>query len=103
SSASGVRATHAYTRPGVYRVRLTVTDDEGATTWIERGVSIVDSRPTALAHPRTARHGAHVRLPYLVTDDVRVDRARIDIRVGRRDVRFDRSIRSRSSSGFVTW
>jgi chitodextrinase len=101
--ASGDRVTHAYARTGFVRIHLTVTDDEGATTSLDRFARITDERPTAIARDRTARRGARVKLSYRVKDDVRVARVQIDIHVGLRAVTFKRAVGARSSARSVTW
>ena len=43
TTGSGATATHEYTRDGTFTVRLTVTDDDGATTTVERDITVTAS------------------------------------------------------------
>jgi hypothetical protein len=102
--ATGLSVTHAFARSGAYTIRLTVVDDEGAQSSIERTVTIVDNRPSAKALSRSARRGALLRLPYRASDDVELRRANVQIFSGSRLLASTtRSIGSASYSGYVTW
>jgi PKD domain/Divergent InlB B-repeat domain len=102
--ATGLSVTHAFARSGAYTVRLTVVDDEGAQSSIERTVTIVDSRPSATASSRSAHRGALLRLPFRASDDVQLRRANVQIFAGsRRLASTTRTIGTASYSGYVTW
>ncbi len=57
-TASGVRAAHVFTRPGVYRVRLTATDDSGLTQSADDLVRVLD--PSSDASRETGGGGSRV-------------------------------------------
>ena len=48
ATATGDRATHVYAKGGTYPVRLTVTDDKGATATTERQVTVAEPAPNQL-------------------------------------------------------
>lgn len=63
TTATGMRPSHAYERPGTYTARLTVTDDGGAQASDSATVTIMNRAPTANAGPdRTATAGQAVSL-----------------------------------------
>jgi PKD repeat protein len=49
ATATGATASHAYTAAGTYTVRLTVTDDEGATGTIQQPVTVTAPPPAPSA------------------------------------------------------
>jgi hypothetical protein len=98
-----VNVKHTYNRRGVYVIHLTVTDNEGATTSAVRSLVVMNIPPTVLARARSGRRGARVRLAYKVSDNVRVERARIEVLAGRDSATYNRKIHARSRSGFVWW
>ena len=66
ATANGVTATHEYATAGTYPVRLTVTDDGGATATVQRSVTV--SAPAPPDQPGEPGHGA---VPVRQPGDVR--------------------------------
>jgi PKD repeat protein len=57
TSATGGRVSHAFARSGTYGVRLTVTDDRGATATALKTITVNNATPTAaFGAPESLRH-----------------------------------------------
>jgi PKD repeat protein len=54
TSATGEQPAHTYAQPGLYQVKLTVTDDAGFTASTERSVAVADAPPLASFAVNTA-------------------------------------------------
>ena len=53
-TGTGATATHTYAAAGTYQVRLTVTDDRGATGTVTRAVTVTAPQPPAAGEPFAA-------------------------------------------------
>jgi PKD repeat protein len=64
-TATGVKATHTYAAAGTYSIKLTVTDNQGATGTTTKSVTVATGRPTQaqwLADVATAMSGGNAYL-----------------------------------------
>ncbi len=80
--ASGASVNHSYPVPGVYTVRLTVTDDETLTATHTQNVTVANRNPTAGFHhsPATPEVGDTIVLTSDATDpENRIDIQRWDL------------------------
>jgi len=79
SQGSGIRTSHVYSKTGVYRTSLKVTDDNGASDWVPVRIKVLNGAPAAFAGPdQTVNEGETVFFDASRTFDTPSDEPLLD-------------------------